>query len=241
MKKILILLCALVVTLFGANILPSATAKAESEDYVADSYQIEISSSEVTLPVPNTPDGWAYSITLKDGANVLGEKITKYAFKKAGEYTLVYTLHREGSLTDVLEETANLIVADMTKPTLSTDDYDSEYYLGDTLTIATAQVYDNVDEDLKATVELFFGTEKISVQNGKYTFTTTGQYSLVYKAVDNAGNKNSLVYSFTVLQRDTNPDDNGAKRGCFGATVGAPFALCFALGTVIFTKKNKNK
>ena len=238
MKKILIVLCALVAVVFGGNATPIATAKADTEEYVADSYKIEISASVATLPVPNVPNGWAYAITLKDGETVLGEKITEYLFNKTGEYTLVYTLHKNGSLTDILQETATLTVADMTKPTLSTDGYDSEYYVGDTLTITTAQVYDNVDEDLTATVELFCGEKKLSIQNGKYAFATTGQYRLVYKAIDKSGNENSLVYQFTVLQRDPKTD-NEEKRGCFGAITGVPFALSLAVGAVLVTKKNK--
>ena len=242
MKKILIILCALVVMAFGGNVAPITTAKADTEDYVADSYQIEISNSEVMLPVPNMPASWAYSITLKDGANVLGEKITKYVFEKTGEYTLVYTIHREGLLTDILEETAKLTVADMTKPTLTTDGYDSEYYVGDTLLIQTAQVHDNVDDGLMASVALYLGEEQLVVENGKITFKKTGDYVLTYKATDKSGNEGTLTYEFTVIARDTDANDDKNNGGCGSAIFGGTtVAICAGICVALLIKRNKNK
>ena len=75
MKKILFLFSALALTL----LFPMSTyaANAEMEDYVADSYLIEIAQEESFLPVPNIPNDWIYSIMLKDGETVLGEGISK--------------------------------------------------------------------------------------------------------------------------------------------------------------------
>ena len=128
MKKTLSLLCSLVAIILCISVLPNATAKAETEDYLQASYYVEISESETALPVPNVPNGWAYTITLKKGTEVLGEKIIKYAFTETGEYTLVYKLHKNGSLTDVTYETATLIVSDTTSPVITTDGYPHHFH-----------------------------------------------------------------------------------------------------------------
>ena len=238
MKKLLLLLGVLVATLFGGNVPLNATAKAEAEDYVADSYKIEISESEVMLPVPTVPDGWAYAITLKDGETVLGEKVSKYLFENTGEYTLVYTIHKNGSLTDVVEETATLIVADMTKPTVTTDGYDLEYYVGDTLTVQKAQVYDNVDVDLEASVTLRLGEEELTVENGKFTFTKTGEYTLTYKATDKSGNECTLQYEFTVLARGGVAGNSGVELLIIGGVV---LVIGAGVCVLLIKKAKRNK
>ena len=63
MKKLLFLLGMLVMTFVCP--ITAHTAKAETADYVADSYLIEISQTESFLPVPNVPNNWTYTITLR--------------------------------------------------------------------------------------------------------------------------------------------------------------------------------
>ena len=244
MKKLLFLFSALALML----LCPTSTyaAKAETEDYVADSYLIEIAQEESFLPVPNIPSDWIYSIMLKDGETVLGEGISKYLFTQTGEYTLVYTIHKEGSLTDIIEETATLRVADIQKPTITVSSgYEDEYFVGDELLIQTATVNDNVDKDLSATVELYRGEEKLSVQNNKYLFEKTGEYQLVYKAVDSSGNENSLTYKFTVVKKTATDENIGCAMslsGCSSVTSGLPITFAMmGLALVRLKKQNKNK
>ena len=241
MKKLLFLFGALVLML----LCPTSTyaAKAETEDYVRDNYFIEISQDESFLPVPNIPGSWTYSITLKDGETVLGDGISKYLFTQTGEYTLIYSIHKEGALTDVIEETATLCIADTQKPTITVSSgYEDEYFVGDELLIQTAIVQDNVDKDLSATIEFYCGEEKLSVQNNKYLFGKTGDYQLIYKAVDSSGNENSISYKFTVVKKTTDSEQSGCAislNGCSGVTSGLP--ITFAMIGVALVRFKKTK
>ncbi len=239
MKKTLSLLCSLVAIIFCISVLPNATAKAETEDYLQDIYYVELSESETALPVPNVPNGWAYTITLKDGTEVLGEKIIKYAFTKTGEYTLVYKLHKNGSLTDVIEETTTLIVSDTTSPDITTDGYDLEYYVGDTISILTAKVTDNVDKDLTATVKLYCGEQELTIVDGKYTFTSVGEYKIVYNSTDTAGNSASLEYKLSVVERPVDPNQKNNLILYIGIGAGV-LVIVGAVIAVVLIKKNKN-
>jgi hypothetical protein len=241
MKKLLFLLSALVATLVSSVFVPIATAKADLEDYVAESYLIEFSESEVKLPVPNVPNGWAYSITLKSGETVLGKNVTEYLFTQTGEYTLVYSLHKDGSLLEVTTETAILRIADFTAPTINIEGYDAEYFLGETLVIQSAKVEDNDDKDLTAIVELYFGEEKIDVQSGSYAFEKIGPYKLIYKATDSAGNEGDLVCELAVLQRASNVEKNDGPWIYVGVGAGATVVLVAAFCTVLIIKKKQNK
>lgn len=239
MKKILFLLCSLVASLICSALPCGVTAKAEAEDYVAESYLIEISKTESMLPVPNIPETWTYSITLKNGEAVLGEGVSKYAFTQTGDYTLVYEIHRNGSLTDVLTETTTLRVADVNKPVVITaDGYDEEYFVGDELTIQTAQVEDDVDTNLTATVALYFGEEKVSLQGDKYVFEKAGEYTLVYTAVDSYGNEGTLTYKMSVSEK---PRSGCAGIGCGSALGGASMlgVVMVACASMLMKKKQK--
>ena len=245
MSKILFLLCTLVTSLCCFTSIHGITAKAETEDYVAESYLIEISQTESMLPVPNVPEGWVYKITLKSGETVLGEGISKYSFTQTGEYTLVYEFRKNGSLTEFVTETAVLRVADVNKPVIITPDgYEEEYFIGDELTIQTAQVEDDVDTNLTATAELCLGNEKLSVQDGKYVFTEAGRYTLTYKAMDSAGNVGLLTYEFTVSVK---PQDNEEPKGCSGGCSSVVGGMAGSLGGMAIcvllsiNKKSKTK
>ena len=78
-------LCAMLVVGFC---IPVAQAKAEAVDYVAENYTIEISDSGVQLPVPDVPNGWAYSIILKRGETILGETLRNICSRKRGNIRL---------------------------------------------------------------------------------------------------------------------------------------------------------
>ena len=236
MKKILFLLCTFVASLFCSVFPCDVTAKAETEDYVADSYLIEISETESMLPVPNIPEAWTYSITLKSGETVLGEGVSKYLFTQAGDYTLVYKLYKNGNVNDVLIETAALLVEDSESPVITIHGYDEEYYVGDELTVQTAQVKDNVDANLTATAELYLGEKKLSLQNGKFVFKKAGEYTLVYKAVDSYGNESELKCSFTVLK-------TALSGGQIALIIGAASVVVLggAACLLIIMKKTQNK
>ncbi len=237
MKKILLLLSALVMTLCCSTLAYTATVKADNEDYVLESYLIEVSDEETMLPVPDIPSDWTYSIVLKSGETILAENIHKYLFTQTGEYTLVYTIHKNGSLTDVIEETAVLHIADMTKPELIiSGDYEEEYFVGDELIIQTAQVKDNVDKDLTASVELYFGEEKIAFENSKYVFKRNGEYRLIYKAIDAAGNESVLIYEFMVLKKDKE-----SQQGCGGVAGGISALLSATACMALIMQKRKIK
>lgn len=223
--------------IFGSLFIPTTMAKAETEDYVADNYTIEISNTESMLPVPNVPETWTYRVTLKSGETVIGEGVSKYAFTQTGDYTLVYVIHKEGSLTDVITETAALHVADVKKPVITTPDgYEEEYFVGDELIIQTATVEDDVDENLTATAELYLGEKKLSVKGDKFVFKKKGEYKLVYKATDSYGNEGILTYEFTVSKKANNGMNIWLIVGCSVAVVALGTVLC-----VICIKKNKNK
>lgn len=111
LKRILFTAC--IAALFIAAVLPfSAIKSVKADDYVKESYQVEITGKSVKLPVPDISETWAYRITLKKSETVLGENITEYLFEEQGEYTLVYSIYVDGSLTDVIEKTASLSVSD---------------------------------------------------------------------------------------------------------------------------------
>ena len=199
-KKILLSMFAVLLSALSIVTFPIDNAKAD--EYLLESYSVEISVTEVKLPVPDIPDNWAYTITVKDGETILGENVTSCTFSKLGEYTLIYKMHKNGSIEDVMEKTTILKVCDTTAPVITTDGYDLEYFVGDKLTILTATVTDNVDKDLTATVTLTKDGKEQTIENGEFTLKKKGEYILTYKATDLSGNEGILTYKFEVLAKD---------------------------------------
>ena len=166
-------------------------------------------------------------------------------FTQTGEYTLIYSLYDNGSLINAILETVTLNVVDTQKPTIQTNNYEEEYFVGDTLTIAAATVVDNVDTNLTASVELYFGTKSLSISENSYTFTKEGEYTLIYKAIDGSGNESMLSYEFTVLPKDTNGKATGCN-GCSGSIIGGGslgigLLLLVTTGIVLIGKRSKTK
>ena len=232
MKKLLFALSAILIAIVSVTAVPLQSAKAD--DYLLDTYLVEISETEVKLPVPSIPDKWAYSVTLKDGETVLGESITAYLFEKTGDYTLVYKMHVNGSLTEILEKTVTLKVGDTKPPVIITDGYDKEYFVGDKLVIQTATVIDNVDGEMTATVTLVFNGSEQAIDSGEFTLKKKGDYTLTYQAVDSSGNEGILTYEFTVLPK------NGIGTGAIIAIVaGGTLLIGVAVLSVILICKKK--
>lgn len=225
---------------------PSMTATAEEvEDYLPESFSAEIQEREIKFPAPDIPETWAYSITLKNEKDeTIAENVGGYTFSAAGEYRLIYKIHKAGSVVDFIEETVIFNVVDSIAPTIRTDGYDIEYFVGATLTVLTGVVTDNVDKNLTANVQLLKGEQEQQIVNGEFTFQETGAYSLIYTATDLSGNKTTLTYDFTVLAKNVSSSVDTEEKGC-GSNIfagGAGGALLTGVAAfAVLLKKNKEK
>lgn len=251
-SKRIVTLCKVLVSFIAVMmvaVLPAFSSRnvmaEESVDYLPESFSAEIQESEIKFPAPNIPETWAYNITLKkQNGEILAENVDGYVFSAAGEYRLIYEIHKNGSVLDFIEEAVVLNIVDSIAPTIKTDGYDIEYFVGDTLTVLTGVVTDNVDKNLKANVKLLKGEKEQQIVNGEFTFQESGQYSLIYTAMDLSGNEATLTYNFTVLVKNVSSSEVTGKKGC-GSNIlvgGIGEALLMGAATLaVLCKKNKKR
>lgn len=91
---------------------------------------------------------------------------------------------------DVVEQASvNVVVKDTTAPVITINETNQTYSAGSTIFAYTATVADNYDSILSYKVYLVDGDEQVELKGNSFVAEKAGEYTLVYKAVDNAGNE----------------------------------------------------
>ncbi|MFV0441921.1 MAG: S-layer homology domain-containing protein [Lachnospirales bacterium] len=199
--------------------LPSGTSYDE-EITIGDTY---------TLPSATVTDNVDTDLTYKVTIN--GEEVTdttSYKPSEVGTYTIVYSaIDSAKNEAEVVTITLTVVeeeILDTEKPVItlpSGTSYDEEITIGDTYTLPSATVTDNVDTDL--TYKVTINGEEVT-DTESYKPSEVGTYTIVYSAIDSAKNEAEVVtITLTVVEEDTDTDtdtdsgDNSSNSGGSGS------------------------
>ena len=194
--------------------LPSITL---SGDRISDGYV----NHRVDLPVGTSSSAVTVSVVAGDKAvNVVDNGFTP---TQAGTYTVAYyTKDEYGSET--IETFDIEIKADGEKPVITVD-FDIETgTVGAEISLPSATATDNADGSVSVSVSVTFGDKEITVENGKFTPSEAGIYTVTYTATDASGNP--AIVSREILVSAASGEKKGC--GCKNATVGA-----VAIGAIV--------
>ena len=124
---------------------------------------------------------------LENFANVSAAEDRNVTFHSAGTYTVVYYSIADGMET---EETFYItVVDDDTDPVLTVGTPEStQVTMGTEVVIPTATAVDNADGDVAVSIKVWFGTEEVTVTDGKFTADKEGTYRIVFSASDSSNN-----------------------------------------------------
>lgn len=124
---------------------------------------------------------------LENFANVSAAEDRSVTFHSAGTYTVVYYSIADGMET---EETFYItVVDDDTDPVLTVGTPEStQVTMGTEVVIPTATAVDNADGDVAVSIKVWFGTEEVTVTDGKFTADKEGTYRIVFSASDSSNN-----------------------------------------------------
>ena len=159
---------------------------------------------------------------------VNGGKFTPTA---TGDYRICYTLKDDDNLMGEKREYTVRVYE--TAPAVSIT-YDvpmeeNEIGVGSTVYLPKARGYsDLAEETLPVLVEVFDGVNKTVVKEGKYTFTNTGVYKVIYTCKDSAGTVTTEETQSTVLDIPT--------QSAIGLTVDYAFGDVFSVPNAKFEK-----
>ena len=134
---------------------------------------------------------------------------------QAGTYTVAYyTKDEYGSET---VETFDIeIKADGEKPVISVD-FDIETgTVGAEISLPSATATDNADGNVSVSVSVTFGDTEVTVEDGKFTPSEAGIYTVTYTAKDASGH--TAIVSREILVSAASGGKKGS--GCNNATVG---------------------
>lgn len=205
----------------------------------------------LTLPTATAVSGdTPLNVTVSLVRNGQSVALTNNAFvpQTAGEYFLSYAVTDDNGLTAqqsftvqvYADAAAPVITVDTTGITLD-DDGVLVLELGATLVPPTATAIDSVSGSLTVSVEVRKGTQTIAT--GETVLSEAGVYTVVYTAIDGAGNMATAVLEVLVKpEPQPQPPIQPEEKGCGGTvTFGALIGLTTALGAAMYLKKRKNK
>ena len=165
-------------------------------------------------------------VAVQDGAITLAE----------GEYEIVYFAVYGGDKRAEARRTFT-VLADTEAPVIVVDGaYAAEYQAGNVIGILDAAVSDNSGETLTYSVEITRGNKPVEPENGEVKLKK-GDYKIVYRATDLAGNAAEKVFEFKVT---------GQGCACNGEIGGEVWLAAFALPAaamwlIIRRKKNESE
>ena len=165
-------------------------------------------------------------VAVQDGAITLAE----------GEYEIVYFAVYGGDKRAEARR-AFTVLADTEAPVIVVDGaYAAEYQAGNVIGILDAAVSDNSGETLTYSVEITRGNKPVEPENGEVKLKK-GDYKIVYRATDLAGNAAEKVFEFKVT---------GQGCACNGEIGGEVWLAAFALPAaamwlIIRRKKNESE
>ena len=104
--------------------------------------------------------------------------------------------------------------------------------VGDTVEIPAYTCEDNKDGTLIANVQVFIGDKQVETTNGKFFIDQSGEYKIIYTAVDECGNVGIYTVVITVVENSLG--------GCFASVSLTNVLLVISLLAVcMFVKKKE--
>ena len=194
--------------------LPSITL---SGDRISDGYV----NHRIDLPAGTSSS--AVTVSVVAGGKAVNVVDNGFTPTQSGTYTVAYyTKDEYGSET---VETFDIeIKADGEKPVITVD-FDIETgTVGAEISLPSATATDNADGSVSVSVSVTFGDKEITVENGKFTPSEAGIYTVTYTAKDASGNP--AIVSREILVSAASGEKKGG--GCRNATVGA-----VAIGAIV--------
>lgn len=194
--------------------LPSITL---SGDRISDGYV----NHRIDLPVGTSSS--AVTVSVVAGGKAVNVVDNGFTPTQSGTYTVAYyTKDEYGSET---VETFDIeIKADGEKPVITVD-FDIETgTVGAEISLPSATATDNADGSVSVSVSVTFGDKEITVENGKFTPSEAGIYTVTYTATDASGN--TAIVSREILVSAASGGKKGS--GCKNAAVGE-----VAIGTIV--------
>ena len=186
--------------------LPSITL---SGDRISDGYV----NHRIDLPVGTSSS--AVTVSVVAGGKAVNVVDNGFTPTQAGTYTVAYyTKDEYGSET---VETFDIeIKADGEKPVISVD-FDIETgTVGAEISLPSATATDNADGNVSVSVSVTFGDTEVTVEDGKFTPSEAGIYTVTYTAKDASGK--TAIVSREILVSAASSGKKGL--GCNNATVG---------------------
>ena len=154
----------------------------------------------------------------------------------AGNYEVVYTA------TDANDNSASItktivVSNDETAPVITVDGENMIVAAGSTVTVPGATATDNCDGTVSVEYKVYFGTQEVSVTDGKFTVEDAGEYRIKYTAKDSAGNVGTATVTVTV-------ETSGGCQSCSGNVAAGTAGLCVlaaALALVVLIRRKNRK
>ncbi len=126
-------------------------------------------------------------------------KYYEYTLTEYGSY-LTTIIIKDGSLNKTTYGYQNIVV-DMVEPTMTIeDDVPTTAKLGEKVTVPSAKVKDDIDEDLEVSIfiQIPNGEMYDITQNKSFKASFKGIYNVYYYVIDSAGNISCSLYKITV-------------------------------------------
>lgn len=140
-----------------------------------------VRGTAVVLPVPHVNGKVSYALEVKNSENEVITHDSVYVFEKEGVYTLEYTFYADGATPIIKTSTFKLAFRSAIPTILINGTYEKEYYLGQTLKILSATATDEVGRIYDVTVNVYYGEDKASTENGELLLEKEGIYIISYE------------------------------------------------------------
>lgn len=131
--------------------------------------------------------------------NVSATAATAFTATAAGAYTVIYrAVDVDG---DPVIKTFTVTAAlDVQKPTITVAKIQASCGTGLTCSLPVATASDPEDGNVAVTVKVYFGTQEVAITDGKFVTANEGTYTIVYTAVDAAGNETTETFILAAVE-----------------------------------------
>ena len=183
----------------------------------------------ITLPAATATENAQVVLTVTLNGEEIALSGNAFTPTVAGEYEAVY------SATDANDNTATVrqvisVADDIAAPVISGGLENSVVKKGTEVSVTAASATDNCDGSVTVTYKVYYGTEEVAVENGKFKAENIGVYRVEYTARDSSGNVANKNVEITVTATGTTDGGDGANSGsCNSSLGGAPWIAGFAL------------
>lgn len=163
-------------------------------------YPYEITASAFDL-IEGTLSGKAIDIAVTDANDTpIAANNGKWTFETAGEYTVTATpKDSAGNVGKSYQKTITVVENDTAKPSIAINgNYNTAYFVGNPISVYTAEYTDNTGI-ATSSVSVEKDDVPVTVTGNAFTPVDAGDYKVIYRATDAAGNEQIQEISFLVF------------------------------------------